>query len=61
MVLATLHAGLALWGVRHAGVTYDECIAEIGDAVKGAGFVMMLMPDEHIAAAYKSEVEPNMK
>ena len=24
MVLATLHAGLALWGVRHAGVTYDE-------------------------------------
>jgi ketol-acid reductoisomerase len=29
--------------------------------VKGADFVMMLMPDEHIAATYKSEIEPNIK
>ena len=34
---------------------------EIADAVKGADFVMMLMPDEHIAATYKSEIEPNIK
>jgi ketol-acid reductoisomerase len=29
--------------------------------VKGADFVMMLMPDEHIAAVYKSEVEPGIR
>jgi ketol-acid reductoisomerase len=36
-------------------------VAEIADAVKGADVVMMLMPDEHIAAVYKSEVEPNIR
>src|SRR5690606_28551218 len=36
-------------------------VAEIRDAVKGADFVMMLMPDEHIAAAYNSEIEPHIK
>src|SRR5690554_3372395 len=35
--------------------------ADIAEAVKGADFVMMLMPDEHIAATYKSEIEPNIK
>jgi len=29
--------------------------------VKGADVVMMLMPDEHIAAVYKSDVEPNLR
>ena len=35
--------------------------AEIKDAVKGADFVMMLMPDEHIAATYAEHIEPNIK
>jgi ketol-acid reductoisomerase len=36
-------------------------VAEVGEAVRGADFVMMLMPDEHIAAVYQGEVEPNIK
>jgi ketol-acid reductoisomerase len=36
-------------------------VKEISEAVKGADFVMMLMPDEHIAAVYKSEVEANIR
>jgi len=54
-------------GVRKGGPSWDKVkkaglkAAEIGEAVKGADFVMMLMPDEHIAATYKSEVEPNIK
>jgi ketol-acid reductoisomerase len=36
-------------------------VQEIGEAVKGADFVMMLMPDEHIAATFRKDVEPNMK
>ena len=54
-------------GVRKGGPSWDKvkkaklAVAEIKDAVKGADFVMMLMPDEHIAAAYKSEIEPNIK
>ncbi|HEX4330414.1 MAG TPA: ketol-acid reductoisomerase [Burkholderiales bacterium] len=54
-------------GVRKGGPSWDKVkkaglkAAEIGEAVKGADFIMMLMPDEHIAATYKSEVEPNIK
>jgi ketol-acid reductoisomerase len=54
-------------GVRKGGPSWDKVkkaglkAQEIGDAVKGADFVMMLMPDEHIAATYKSEIEPNIK
>ncbi len=29
--------------------------------MKGADIVMMLLPDEQIAAVYKAEVEPNIK
>jgi len=36
-------------------------VKEIAEGVKGADFVMMLMPDEHIAAVYTSEVEPNIR
>jgi len=36
-------------------------VQETGEAAKGADFVMMLMPDEHIAATYRKDVEPNMK
>src|SRR5204863_3908585 len=54
-------------GVRKGGPSWDKVKkaglkgAEVGDAVKGADFVMMLMPDEHIAATYKSDVEPNIR
>ena len=54
-------------GLRKSGASWDKArkaglkVAEVGEAVKGADFVMMLMPDEHIAAVYQSEVEPNIK
>jgi len=54
-------------GVRKGGPSWDKVkkaglkAAEIGEAVKGADFVMMLMPDEHIAATYAADVEPNIK
>ena len=54
-------------GLRKSGVSWDKArkaglkVAEIGESVKGADIVMMLMPDEHIAAVYKDEVEPNIK
>jgi ketol-acid reductoisomerase len=54
-------------GLRKSGGSWDKAknaglnVAEIAEAVKGADFVMLLMPDEHIAAVYASEIEPNMK
>src|SRR3990172_438015 len=54
-------------GLRKSGASWDKAkkaglkVAEVGEAVKGADFVMMLMPDEHIAAVYRGEVEPNIK
>jgi ketol-acid reductoisomerase len=54
-------------GLRKAGASWDKAkkaglkVAEIGAAVKSADIVMMLMPDEHIAAVYRTEVEPNLK
>src|SRR6187401_1137836 len=54
-------------GLRKGGASWDKAkkaglkVAEVGDAVKSADVVMMLMPDESIAATYKSEVEPNIK
>src|SRR5579862_6948066 len=54
-------------GLRKGGPSWDKAkkaglkVAEVGEAVKSADIVMMLMPDEHIAAVYKSEVEPNLK
>ena len=54
-------------GLRKGGPSWDKAkkaglkVAPIAQAVKGADVVMMLMPDEHIAAVYKSDVEPNLK
>ena len=54
-------------GLRKGGASWDKAkkaglkVAEITEAVKGADFVMMLMPDEHIAAVYRDEVEPNIR
>jgi ketol-acid reductoisomerase len=54
-------------GLRKSGASWDKArtaglkVAEVGEAVRGADFIMMLMPDEHIAAVYQGEVEPNIK
>jgi ketol-acid reductoisomerase len=54
-------------GLRKGGASWDKAakaglkVAEVADAVKGADVVMMLMPDEHIAATYAAEVQPNIK
>jgi ketol-acid reductoisomerase len=54
-------------GLRKGGASWDKVkkaglkVAEVGTAVKDADFVMMLMPDEHIAAVYRDEVEPNIR
>jgi ketol-acid reductoisomerase len=59
--------GKVVVGVRKGGPSWDKVkkakleAAEIKDAVKGADFVMMLMPDEHIGEVYKREIEPNIK
>jgi ketol-acid reductoisomerase len=54
-------------GLRKGGGSWDKAkkagltVKEVAEAVKGADFVMMLMPDEHIAAVYSAEVEPNIR
>jgi ketol-acid reductoisomerase len=59
--------GRVVVGVRKGGPSWDKVTqagleaAEIASAVQGADFVIMLMPDEHIGAVYKSEIEPNIK
>ncbi|MDO5056894.1 MAG: ketol-acid reductoisomerase [Lautropia sp.] len=36
-------------------------VAPVADAVKDADVVMILMPDENIAKAYRKDIEPNLK
>jgi ketol-acid reductoisomerase len=54
-------------GARKGGPSWDKVKkakltpSDIKEAVKAADFVMMLMPDEHIAAVYAADVAPNMK
>jgi len=54
-------------GLRKGGASWDKAkkaglkVAQVGDAVKGADVVMMLMPDENIAEVYSAEVEPNIR
>ena len=54
-------------GLRKGGASWDKAkkaglnVKEIAEAVKGADFVMLLMPDEHIAAVYRADVAPNIK
>ena len=54
-------------GVRKSGPSWAKAeqaglkVAEVVDAVKQADVVMMLLPDEQIAAVYKNDVEPNIK
>ncbi len=54
-------------GLRPDGASWAKAAAAglnvkpVGEAIAGADFVMMLMPDEHIAAVYRHEVAPNIK
>ena len=54
-------------GLRKGGASWAKAekaglkVAEVAEAVKAADIVMMLLPDEQIAAVYKNDVEPNIK
>ena len=54
-------------GVRKGGPSWAKAekaglkVADVADAVRLADVVMMLLPDEQIAAVYKNDVEPNIK
>ena len=54
-------------GLRKGGASWNKAktaglnVKEVGAAITGADFVMMLMPDEHIASVYRNEVAPNIK
>jgi ketol-acid reductoisomerase len=57
-VVVGLRRGGASWAkVEKAGLK----VAEVGEAVKAADVVMILLPDEQIAAVYKNDVEPHIK
>jgi ketol-acid reductoisomerase len=54
-------------GLRKDGASWNKAknagiaVKEVADAVKGADVVMILLPDEHHAQVYESEIEPNLK
>ncbi len=54
-------------GLRKDGASWNKAkkagiaVKEVGDAVKGADLVMILLPDEHHADVYRVEIEPNIK
>src|SRR5574343_135992 len=54
-------------GLRKGGASWDKVgkagltVMEVNDAVKAADVVMILLPDEDIAAVYKNDVAPHIK
>jgi ketol-acid reductoisomerase len=54
-------------GLRRDGASWAKAekaglkVADVATAVKTADVVMILLPDEQIAAVYKAEVEPNIR
>ena len=57
-VTVGLRRGGASWAkVEKAGLR----VAEVAEAVKDADVVMILLPDEQIAAVYKNDVEPHIR
>jgi ketol-acid reductoisomerase len=54
-------------GVRKDGASWAKArkaglpVKSVGDAVKGADIIMILLPDEHHARVYRDEIEPNIK
>src|ERR1041384_5476341 len=53
-------------GLRKSGASWDKAakaglqVAEVNEAVTGADVVMILLPDEQIAAVYK-DIEPHLR
>ena len=54
-------------GLREDGASWSKAkkagltVKSVAESVKDADIVMLLLPDEKIAAVYKAEVEPNLK
>src|SRR5471032_3539840 len=54
-------------GLRPGGASWDKAkkakiaVKAVADAVKGADFVMILLPDENHAQVYKESIEPHIK
>src|SRR5450759_3386361 len=54
-------------GLRKGGASWAKVgkvglkVVEVAAAVKAADVVMILLPDEHIAAVYNHDIEPNIK
>ena len=54
-------------GLRSDGSSWSKAkkggltVKDVDGAVKGADFVMLLLPDESIASVYREQVEPNIK
>ena len=54
-------------GLRKGGASWDKAVSaghnvkEIGDAVKGADVVMILLPDEQQPDVYNGAIAPNLK
>ena len=54
-------------GLRKGGASWDKVgkagltVMEVNEAVKVADVVMILLPDENMAAIYEAEVAPNLK
>ena len=54
-------------GLRRGGASWSKAekaglkVAAVGDAVKDADVVMILLPDEQIAAVYRDDVAPNIR
>ena len=54
-------------GLRKGGGSWDKAkkaglsVKSVGDAVKGADLVMILLPDENIGQVYREDIEPNIR
>ncbi|HSS46520.1 MAG TPA: ketol-acid reductoisomerase [Burkholderiales bacterium] len=54
-------------GLRKGGASWDKAkkaglqVKAVGEAVKGADVVMILLPDENHAQVYRDDIEPNIK
>ncbi len=54
-------------GLRQGGASWKKAegaglsVKEVAEAVKGADVVMMLLPDEHIAEVYRTQIAANLK
>ena len=54
-------------GVRKGGASWEKvkkaklAVKEVGEAVKGADMVMILLPDENHKDVYYGDIEPNIK